>query len=119
MFGTGLSGTTVKGKGTTLNSPTTLAWVAHWNSSAKGGAPATLTVTRLNGPGPHPLVVWSAANVKAGAMTTTMLLTSKQMKAHNITVGGKFQVQYSSGSTVLATGTVSLSGGSTGVGTGY
>ena len=43
-----------------------------------------------------------------------MALTSAQMKAHKIQDGGKFAVKYSSGSAVLATGTFSLSSGSTG-----
>ena len=57
VFGSARSGATVKGNTSIFYSPKALAWVAHWNFSAKGGAQATMTVTRLNRPGPHPLVV--------------------------------------------------------------
>jgi hypothetical protein len=118
-FGTGLAGPAVTGQATDFNTPKQIAWLARWNMQIKGTT-TRITITRLNGPGPHPLVVWSGpANVKSGAMTASAVLTSAQMKARQIKVGGKYEVAYVEGAVTLASGEFEISNGTSGPGTGY
>lgn len=84
-----------------------IAWLARPHSAAGTGAHVTLRVTRISGPGQHPLVVYSSRVWSTGKQTLLGTLTTRQMRAAKITPA-VYAVAIAGGSGVLATGSFQL-----------
>lgn len=118
-FGTGRSGSHLTGAASSFKTPKKLIWIADFGSSPST-KPVTLQVTRINGPGTFPRLVWTAKVVMpAVRRVVSGQMMASQLKTRKITSGGKFTMTYRQGAQKLATGTFQLASTAGGGHVGY
>ena len=111
-FGGSVTGVKLHSVASTFSKNKAVAWVAHLSQAPEANG-LTWIVRRVGGQGRHPAIVTKqTVAVRSHASYLANRLTPKQLASNGITFGGQYQMQYSKGTRVLASGDFALLSGS-------